>query len=292
MQHRDVLPLGDGPYVLLRDLILERTGMEFEAGKRELLADKLAELVASLGLTSFLDYYYLLRYDDAAEEHWSRLMDRLSVPETYFWRQAEQFEALANIIAPAHFAAWSSPLRIWSAACCTGEEPISIAMALDNVGLLQGKPVIIRGSDGSEAMVKRARDATYGERSFRQIPPGFRERYFEALPNGRWRPLQRLRDHVHYSVANLVRPVEVLPLASADVIYCRNVFIYFSDDMIRRVADSFARAMPSGGHLFLGASESLTRLGVGFELKEMGKGFVYVRSATAERTTATNRGVT
>ncbi|MDB4909035.1 MAG: methyltransferase, CheR-type, SAM-binding domain, C-terminal [Gemmatimonadetes bacterium] len=292
LQHHDRPPLTDAAYTLLRDLILQRTGMVFDQGKRDLLADKLSELVASLGLTSFLDYYYLLRYDDAAEEHWARLMDRLSVPETYFWRQAEQFEALADIVAPAHFARKQGALRIWSAACCTGEEAISIAMALDRVGLLEGRGVQIRASDGSEAMVDRARAATYGERSFRQMPVGWRERYFDQAPDGRWRPLERIRDHIQYSVANLVRPEEVLPLAAADVIFCRNVFIYFSDDAIRSVVETFARAMPRGAHLFLGASESLTRLGVDFDLQEMGKGFVYVRSANAGLATATNRVTT
>src|SRR5689334_18038342 len=92
--HTEVFALPDGPYALLRDLIVERTGILFDLPKRGMLADKLSELVAQNGLTSFLDYYYLLRYDDAAERHWTMLMDRLSVPETYFWRQAEQIETL------------------------------------------------------------------------------------------------------------------------------------------------------------------------------------------------------
>ena len=96
----EALSLPNATFALLRDLIEQRTGVLFDEPKRGLLADKLTELVTANGLTSFLDYYYLLRYDDAAEVHWAALMDRLAVPETYFWRQHEQFEACARILAP------------------------------------------------------------------------------------------------------------------------------------------------------------------------------------------------
>jgi chemotaxis protein methyltransferase CheR len=267
--------LPDGAYALLRDLIVERTGVLFDAPKRGLLADKLSELVAANGLTSFLDYYYLLRYD-ATPSHWEALMNRLAVPETFFWRQAEQITALARVIAPAFFAANPRrPLRIWSAACCTGEEPVSIAMALDQAGLLDAA-VEIDATDGSPAMIERARDGTYGARSFRQLPDEVRAKYF-TLDRDRWRPDPRLRRSIRWNVANLARPSEIERYASADVIFCRNVFIYFADDAIRATLRVFSRQMPSDGYLFLGASESLTRLGVDLELVEIGGAFAYVK---------------
>ena len=269
-------------FVLLRDLIVRRTGILFDDSKRGFLADKLSEGVSSLGMTSFLDYYYLLRYDTDAGEHWSRLMDWLAVPETYFWRQPEQFEALANVIAPAHFAAHpGEPLRIWSAACCTGEEPVSIAMALAEAGLL-GRPIEIIASDGSAAMLSRAKRMIFNERSFRQLPPSLRERWFRQCPDGAWQPDPALTAPIQWRLANLANPQEIAPLAQANVVFCRNVFIYFSDDAIRGVVKVLLERMPQKGVLFLGASEALTRLGVNFELAEVGRGFAYVKGGQRE----------
>jgi chemotaxis protein methyltransferase CheR len=142
--------LSEATFQLLRDVIESRTGAYFDDGKRVLLADKLAELLALNGMTSFLEYYYALRYDDARGEHTAALLDRLAVPETFFWRQSEHFTALATRIAPGFFTENPGrPLRIWSSACCTGEEPVSIAIALAEAGLLEGKPIEIVGTDAS-----------------------------------------------------------------------------------------------------------------------------------------------
>jgi chemotaxis protein methyltransferase CheR len=274
----EVLGLTDPALTLLRDFIAQRTGVFYDDGKRDLLADKLSELVAARGLTSFLDYYYLLKYDAEAERHWGELMDRLAVPETYFWRQSEQLEALARVVAPRHFEErGGGSLRVWSAACCTGEEPLSIAIALAEAGWLDRKPIEIVASDGSAAMVERARRGLYGERAFRALPAHLREKYFRPEAGG-WRAAACLRQQVRWTTANLMSQADVEPLAAAaNVIFCRNVFIYFSDDAIRRVVRVFAERMPAPGHLFLGASESLTRLTTDFELAEVGGAFVYVR---------------
>lgn len=272
------IALPDSSFVLLRDLIVQRTGVLFDESKRSLLADKLSALVIENGFTSFLDYYYLLRYDPAADAHWAQVLDRLAVPETYFWRQPEQFISLAEIVAPTHAAAHPGlPLRIWSAACCTGEEPVSIAIALAEAGFLDRNRVQIRATDASALMIQRARTAAYGERSFRQLAPAMRDRWFE--PHGdRWRPVERIRNAIQYDVANLARPAEIAPLAQADVIFCRNVFIYFSDNAIRSAVRTFADNIAADGYLYLGAAESLTRLGVDFELAEVGGAFAYVRT--------------
>ena len=274
-----VLGVSDAAFTLLRDLIAQRTGLFFDDGKRDLLADKLAELVAARGLGSFLDYYYLLRYDSHASRHWAELMNRLSVPETFFWRQPEHFEALTRTVVPAHIGRLgSSPLRIWSAACCTGEEPLSIAIALAETGWLDRASIVISASDASPAMVERARCGVYGERSFRNLPSELREKYFHREAAG-WRIDSRIHSQVQWMVANLVNPDETGLLAAADVIFCRNVFIYFSDEGIQRVVRMFGDRMPVGGHLFLGAAESLTRLSSRFELTEAGNAFVYVKRA-------------
>ena len=273
----DALGLSAAAFALLRDLIAERTGIFFDDAKRDLLADKLAALVAARGLGSFLDYYYLLRYDADAERHWAELVDRLSVPETFFWRQPEHFDALANDIVPRQVAERpGAPLRIWSAACCSGEEPISVAIALAEAGWLDRTPIEIDASDASPAMIARARRGIYGERSFMNLPPALRDKYFRREADG-WHVEPGLHGRIRWTVANLVNPDEAGPLATAHVIFCRNVFIYFSTVGIERVVRLFAERMPPCGHLFLGAAESLVRVESAFELRETGRAFVYVK---------------
>jgi chemotaxis protein methyltransferase CheR len=186
---------------------------------------------------------------------------------------------------PRHFARpGARPLRIWSAACCTGEEPISIAIALQEAGLLHRRPIEIVASDGSEAMVERARRGLYGERSFRALPPGLRDRYFRA-EGAAWRVDPAVHGRIRWTTANLMDPAAVRPLAAADVIFCRNVLIYFSDEAIAHVAGLFAEGLREDGCLFLGASESLTRLATDFELTEIGGAFAYVMGASARAPT-------
>src|SRR4051812_32480555 len=247
----EVLPLDEAPFRLLRDLIVLNTGVYFDDNKRAMLADKLSELVSDQGLTSFVEFYYMLRYDDNTEQHWRKVMDRLAVPETYFWRQPEQLLSISQIIAPRFYATHSNrPLRIWSAACCTGEEPISIAIALAEAGLLTASNrVEIVGTDGSEAMTERARHPSYGGRSFRQLPADLKQKYFHVAPGGTFEPDPALMRHIRYDVANLAHPTDVARFAGADVILCRNVFIYFADEAIRTVALGIAASMPPDAYL-------------------------------------------
>jgi chemotaxis protein methyltransferase CheR len=274
----DVLGFSESAFVLLRDLIAQRTGVYFAHDKRDLLADKLADLLAARGMSSYLDYYYLLRYDADAEAHWKELVDRLAVPETYFWRQPDQILATAAVLAERHAQRRAgAPFRIWSAACCSGEEPLSIAIALAEAGVLDRQVVEIVGSDASDAMLARARRGVYGERSFRTLPPELRDRYFRRESGG-WRIDPAIHARVRWTRANLVDQRDVAPLASADVVFCRNVLIYFSDDTVAHVARLFAGAMPDDAHLCLGASESLTRVSSAFELVEVGGAFMYTKS--------------
>jgi chemotaxis protein methyltransferase CheR len=275
------LGLSTTSLILLRDLIEEQTGQYFNESKLDLLADKITDLVAMNGAPSLLDYYYLLKYDTGTDAHWKALLDRLAVPETYFWRQPEQFEALRDVVIPMYLRAGRRSLRIWSAACCTGEEPLTIAMALDDSGLFRQMDIEIIGTDGSEAMVERAKAGVFGNRSMRAISDSMRARYFTPVEKG-WRIDPSLHDRVRWGQANLASETDVRPYASANVIFCRNVLIYFSDDAIRNVAATFARLMPTDGYLFLGASESLLRLATDFKMVELGTAFAYTPLANAE----------
>jgi chemotaxis protein methyltransferase CheR len=266
---------------LLRDLIHERTGLFFDNGKGDILTDKLSPLVIERGFTSLLDYYYLLKYDETAQDEWLNVMNALSVPETYFWREMDQVRALVETVVPQWFAAYDAvPLRIWSAACATGEEPLTIAMALDEAGWLGRVPIEIHASDASTSAVEKARRGVYRERSFRNLPSALRAKYFtQEGATQSWRIDDKLKTSINWNVANLMNEAEVAPLSAAHVIFCRNVFIYFSDQTISKTVRSFAAHIRQPGYLFVAASESLLRLSADFELQEIGNAFVYVKRA-------------
>lgn len=275
------LALPEGAGALIRNLINEHTGMFFDNGKSDLLLDKISPLVIERGFTSYLDYYYLLKYDPSARLEWQNVMNVLSVQETYFWREIDQTRALVQTLVPQWHARNSgSTLRIWSAACATGEEPLTIAIALNEAGWFERASIEILASDASSKAIDRAVQGVYKQRAFRNLPADLRERYFEAEGSG-WRVRSDIHSRVKWRVANLMDEDQIAPLSSADVIFCRNVFIYFSESAIARVVRSFFRSIRSPGYLFVGAAESLLRLTTDFTLNEIDDAFVYVKRERA-----------
>jgi chemotaxis protein methyltransferase CheR len=273
----DHLGLRSGAEALLRDLIHERSGLYFDDGKLDILGEKLAPLIVERGFDSFLDYYYLLRFDVDAETEWRHVSNALSVQETYFWREMDQINGLAEVVVPALASEQKiSTIRIWSAACATGEEPLTIAMRLNEDGWFERARIEIYASDLSSSALDRARRGTYRDRSFRALPEHLKEKYFE--PDGKeWRVRASIHEKIKWQQVNLLEKSEVERLARASVIFCRNVFIYFSPDAIRKVVDSFAERMITPAFLFSGAAESLLRLTDDFELEEIGDCFAYVK---------------
>jgi chemotaxis protein methyltransferase CheR len=272
----NIVPLPLGTFLLLRDLIRDRLGVWFEEDKRELLASKLSDRIVALGLRSFLDYYYRLRYGPGAVEEWPVLTDTLSVQETYFWREMDQVRAFVDVLVPQHIAADRGPIRIWSAACATGEEPLTLAMALNEAGWFGRADIEIWASDVSPAALAQAARGVYRERAFRALPAALREKYFTPVTGG-WQVDPALRARVRFQRANLLDSDETVLLDSARYIFCRNVFIYFSTATTAQVVARFARTMPRPAYLFVGVSESLLRMGTAFELEQIGGAFVYIQ---------------
>lgn len=260
---------------LLRDLVNERTGVFFDDERLIQLMEKLEPRARSLGSPSYLDYYYKLKYDEAPGDEWKLVMDALSVQETYFWRELDQIRVLAEHIVPEWFRTTPLPFRIWSAACASGEEPYSIAIALREAGWGH-HPIEIIASDSSEAALAKARKAIYRERSFRALPLHLRQKYFSPHPEGQ-ALLQDIVERVSFRWANLMTLHQNPDPATVNVVFCRNVFIYFSADAIRHVVADFAKRVPLGGHLFVGSSESLIKVTNQFDLREMHGAFGYVR---------------
>ena len=273
----DISGVRRGAESLLRDLIHERTGLIYDDSKINLLVDKLAPLVVERGFDSFLDYYYLLKYDAESAAEWRSVINALTIQETYFWREMDQIHGVAEEIIP-QLAARSrhTPIRIWSAACATGEEPLTIAMRLSENDWFERARIEIYASDASSAAIERARQGVYRERSFRALPAALREKYF--TPHGReWRVDPALAARIKWKQANLLNEDETALLAGVSIIFCRNVFIYFSPAAVRRVVEIFARRMTTPAFLFVGAAESLLKVTDDFELEEIGNAFVYVK---------------
>jgi len=271
-----------GTNILLRDLVLDRTGIHFDDEKTDLLLEKLAPLVIEHGFHSFLDYYYLLKYDENADDEWRQLSDAIAVQETFFWREMDQIHALVDILVPAWAAEHRrEPLRIWSAACATGEEPLSIAMALTESGWFDRIPIEIMATDASGAGLNKVAEGLFRERAFRNLPVDLRHKYFQKEGNV-WRIDPKLKSRVRWKVANLVNRTEIAEFAASPFIFCRNVFIYFSSEMIRRVVKTFADHIKCPAYLFVGVSESLLKVSSDFELINVGNAFVYKRITANE----------
>lgn len=258
---------------LLRDLIHDRTGLFFEDARMDILLEKLEPIARDLGCQSFLDYYYLLKDNQHAE--WDQAWEALSVQETYFGREMPQVNALTHVIVPEWFGKHSTVFRVWSAACATGEEPYTVAIALAEAGF-GAYPIEISASDASPNALKKAAAAVYRENSFRTFSPALRQKYFAPVPGG-WKLSPEIANRVSFRRVNLFEPGEMAPLARAHVVFCRNVFIYFSAHSIRRTVATIALRMPPGGYLFVGAAESLLRMTTDFELKEIAGALAYVR---------------
>ncbi len=274
--HAHSLGLSGGVNAILRDLIHETLGLMYEPHQFDQVTDRLAPLIVARGLGSFMDYYYVLKYGNERDE-WLRVMDALAVQETYFWREIDQLRAVVTEVVPGLIDALKGrPLRIWSIPCATGEEPLTLAILLAEHGWFDRAPIEILASDGSQMAIARARSGEYTARSFRNLPVPLRDKYFTA-GDGFWRVRPDVHQRVSYDVINLMAEDQLASHASVPVIFCRNVFIYFSDRSIRRVLSVFERCMSAPGFLCVAAAESLLRRTSVFELEDIGGAFVYVK---------------
>lgn len=275
--YSESLSISDSTFVILRDLIHTKTGIYFENDKKDILADKLTSRVIENGFTNFIDYYYKLKYEET-EQEWKELINSITVNETYFWREFDQIKVLVDRIIPEFFEEnKNGRMRIWSAACSTGEEPLTIAMAINEARLFDKYPIQIFASDASTNAISRAKSGLFKERSFRNIPFEIKEKYFTQYES-QWKIDSNIHDKVDWYVKNLRNFNELSFLNNSDVIMCRNVFIYFSDEAIRQIVNNFYDNMPSKAYLFVGVSESLLKLKTQFELIEKDNTFIYIKN--------------
>lgn len=265
-------------FVIFRQLVEDHTGLHQRQEDIDTFSEKLLGHMREAGFQTPLDYYYRLRYDDPQGEELRALVDALVVGETYFFREVDALRAAVELVlAPA--VRTRGFARAWSAACATGEEPLSLAMLLAEAGILAKCEIV--ATDVSHRALTRARAARYSGRALRALHDNpslarLAERWLEP-EDGAVRVRPELLSAVTYRSGNLVGPPGEREKGSFDLILCRNVLIYFSDGTIERVVARLSDAMRPDGRLLVGASESLLRFGTRLRCEERGGTFFYTR---------------
>jgi chemotaxis protein methyltransferase CheR len=271
-------------FELFRNWIHHHSGIYLEDIKIDSLRISLVTRATGFGFTDYGDYFRMLSND---EGEFKELMNLVTINETSFFRFPGQFDALRDKVVPevvdARPANAPKNFRVWSAGCSTGEEPYTIAMTLLDSALEPfGYKFEVVGTDVSTQALDRARKAVYPQRSITNLDTLTTRRWFEQASDG-FRPVQRVRAACSFHYHNLIKePYPLALMSNWDVIFCRNVTIYFRFESTARVIDRFYEALNPGGYLFIGHSETLTSISNKFEVIEVGGIFLY-RKPLAKR---------
>jgi chemotaxis protein methyltransferase CheR len=269
---------------LLRDLVNEHAGLHFDDDALFLFDRRLGERVADLELGGFDEYYKHLRFSIHGPNELDEVIELLTTKETYFFRQEYQLRAFSRELLPRlrSMNASRERLCIWSAGCSTGEEVYTLAILVHESGLFQGWDVRIIGSDISKQNVAAARRGVYRSSSFRTTPANARRAYFVDKPDGA-HLIDTIKKYCHFGQLNLLDASRASMVGRVDVIFCRNVLIYFDVRSRRRVIDNLYERLVPGGYLLLGHSESLLNVSTAFELVHLQEDLVYRKPLISER---------
>ncbi len=261
--------LTDEDFNYLCALIGDQAGIRLTSAKRELVYARLAKRLRALGLRSFRQYCDLLRGGD--EEEKVHCVNAITTNVTFFFREAHHFEYLEQTVLPElmeeKIRAGSRRLRVWSAGCSSGEEAYSLGIVLREQPALQNWDVRVLATDVDTHILERARRGIYDLKQIEKVSPARRSRWFRVgigRNEGLVSVLPELKERIYFRQVNLKEP---WPMHGPfDVIFCRNVVIYFDREMQRKLFDRFAGILSSNGHLFIGHSESLFGLSNRFRL--------------------------
>lgn len=284
-------------FIRFRDFIHANSGIYLEDYKKEALEVSLRALMRPYDIDRYADYYRILEKGEDGDEEFKKLLDLVTVNETCFFRNPAQLEALRRHVLPEIIkrkeAAGDRTIRVWSAGCSTGEEAYSIAITLTEALPDPGSwRIDILATDISRQVLADAQRACYGARALRETPAVILRRYFTAQPDGKQCLDTRIVDMVSFNYHNLVKePYPLLILGGWDIIFCRNVIIYFKMETVREVVTGFYNALHDGGYLFMGHAETLYKVNVDFIPVHIGHAYVYKKDA-AVRAAAPETGVT
>ncbi|WP_432563204.1 CheR family methyltransferase [Kineococcus sp. SYSU DK003] len=274
--------LTEAQFARVREWVYRRTGIHFGDNKRYFVDKRVTTCVREHG-GDFNLWFASLRAG-ADERFAQQLVNELTVNETYFLREDHQFDSLVRTVMPriaqARTAARDrSPIRILSLPCSTGEEPYSIALRLlSEWPGIETFDVEIVAADIDTRVLEHARRGEYGARSMHRVPPAVRTEFFERAGE-RHRVREDVREAIEFTTANLCDTDQMRSFRAFDVVFCRNVLIYFDEISSRRAAENLFGALRPGGFLFLGHSESMSRISPIFDPVRLPEGIAYQRPA-------------
>jgi len=269
--------LTDDDLNIFNDFLYRKTGIRMDRRKRYFSERRIQERIAVTGSSGFSGYLRSLQHADSDEEI-QQIVNLMTVNETYFFRENYQFECMVNDILNDIVLRKREgrPIRIWSVPCSTGEEPYSIAIyLLEKWARVDGYDIEILASDIDTGVLRKARAGVYDERSLNGLPAAYRGKYFGEAGDGRWRIVDDLRTSIDFSVVNVTDAPQAWRRNDIDLIFCRNLLIYFDDMSRRQVTDMFFEALSPGGFICLGHSESMSRMSSLFVPRKFNDALVY-----------------
>ena len=271
-------PATEEEFRRLCEFLYRRTGMVFTDAKRYFVQRRLADRMSAAGATSFTSYFARLRSDMGGEVE--QFINAFTVNETYFYREDHQLRCLTTDLLAQRTRAKppGEPIRIWSVPCSTGEEAYSLAMwLLENWTQVDAYDIEIVGSDIDTSALASAREGVFAKRALMRLTPELVAKYFVPVGPEHWRIVDDLRQSVRFTPVNLVEPAETRPHGRFDVVFCRNVLIYFDDASRRVAAENLYENLLPGGYICLGHAESMSRISPLFEVCRYADAIVYQR---------------
>lgn len=269
----------DGDFAKFRDFFYRKTGIHFDESKRYFVDKRLIERIEATGCRDFRQYFVNLRFEAAGGEL-QELVNSMTVNETYFFREYYQFDCMVKDMLEEIVKTRrpGSRIKIWSIPSSTGEEPYTIAIyLLERWKRINEYDVEIMSSDIDTGVLAAAQRGIYSPRSVGQLPKPYLEKYFTKNRDGDYAISRDLVSAVEFSRVNLSEPAETRRFREVDIIFCRNLLIYFDDHSRRVAADAFYDALNPGGFVCLGHSESMSRISSLFTVRRFPDAMVYQR---------------
>lgn len=263
----------------LAEVIYRKAGIRFEQKKIYYLAKRVGKRMLALNINTPGNYVRFLKFQDHSGTELQNFLNLLTINETYFFRDFNQLQAFAEYclekLVSKKKEGGDRSIRIWSAGCSSGEEPYTLAIILmemlDNPAEWD---LNILASDIDQEVLKKARTAVYKARSLKDIPAEYIERYFRQSA-GLYHLDAKIKDMVTFRHINLSDRKQIRTCNNFDFIFCRNVLIYFDDISRKKVVDHYYIALNKGGYIFLGSSESASRINSAFKIEKSGSHLVY-----------------
>lgn len=269
-------------FIKLRNLIYERTGISYEENKIYYVKKRLHQRMEAGGFERVEDYIRHLKIFDPQGREFQQLMNLLTVNETYFFREFSQLQVFAESclqeVLEHKTQTNNRTVKILCAGCSTGEEPYTLGIILrEMIDNFTSWEVFIKAVDIDENVLGAARKGVYDRRSIKDVPPAYLQRYFTVPSSGKYAIDQDIKDMVVFEHLNLMDRRALRYEEDYDFVFCRNVLIYFDDVSRKQVVDKFYGLLRSGGYIFLGHAESLSRISSAFKIRRLSNHIVYQR---------------